>query len=264
MTKKKSCGWKSKEGISFALHCRALEKWFLPLAPASFWRCYNHRPCHQTWNLLKNIQKPDVSFRAGKRTVQQPGVRPTGCLWEVRIGSLEDESTEHWEQNRVNSLATLQLPTGPRSLASFSVGSGHALSACPWPSVPSPPCSSAAFFPFLDSLPGSSATCSPRAGRPLLLLCEKHRARLADGSSNKKQQQQQKPPNKQEGGQSQLAANNLSQVFFFKIGICHYSKEAHSVGHKSPCKEKQCVYSNTEDRLWWAPDMPEQHCFFED
>lgn len=68
---------------------------------------------------------------------------------------------------------------------------------------------------------------------------------LADGNSNKTKQQK-KNKKTQEGGQLQLAANNLSQVLFFKIGIHHYSKEDHSVGQKPPCKEKQCIFLNTE------------------
>lgn len=128
------------------------------------------------------------------------------------------------------------------SLASFSVGSGHAPSAYPRPSVPHPH----------SPLQPSSHFWAPYQAVQLLihpgladLFCFFGRSieqDLADGSGNRKE----------EGGQSQCAATNLSQVFFFKIGTCHYGKGVHSVGHKLPCREMQCVFVNAEYRTGYG------------
>lgn len=112
---------------------------FSLLPPASLWMCHKYRHCCQYWKMLTKIQKNNARFRVENRTLQQPGVSPM-CSWAAWVGSPGDQSTESWEENGVNSsvASTLSAP-GPVSLASFSAGSGHAPSAYPWPSVPSPP-----------------------------------------------------------------------------------------------------------------------------
>lgn len=170
------------------------------------------------------------------RTSQQPGVSPTPCLaW---VGSPRDRSTESWERNGVNLSVASTLPTWPcvhcqlfcrqwtrsfcRSVAFCSLAPTILCSLLAMSGFP------ARQFSYLFA----------RVWQTSPLLCVKDRARPGRWQWQ------------QETGKTswQSDATNLSQVFFFKIGTCHYGKGVHSVGHKLPWREMQCVLINTEYR----------------
>lgn len=130
-------GWEIK-GISFVLFTEKVQSWFLPFLSASVWMGRKYR--HSHWKMLTKMHKTSVEWKTGCHNSQ---VWVPCHAWHglaaQEIGALRAEK---------EMVLTYQLPPhsppGPVSTASFSAGNGHDPSACPWPSVPSPPLSSAA------------------------------------------------------------------------------------------------------------------------